>query len=282
MANLNTRKLRMGIALPRWTEDRFNGESHKTINDWIPAVPRVPIDAQWHTRLDAYLADPTDASLTALEHDMEKLTSDHGYKDVRYNISGVFLAKAQGVLLASHMFRMAVLGRPGWYEMGLPPMARATKKLPVHGLPQNPFRTIGSSFQENFCYNNYECVPGQYLSLPDIAKAEFAENTGSLLGQMDIKGDFWHQANHALTHSWWTLATLFDPAMTAGGGIEAGRAATCARRQFQPGECEQHRFLFNPGRREGTLGTISSGAKLHARHVDAHAGRPGEGRYGHG
>lgn len=222
MANLNTRKLRTGISLPRWTEDRFNGDAHKTINDWIPAVPRVPNDAQWHTRVDAYLADPTDASLAALEHDMEKLTSDHGYKDVRYNISGVFLAKSQAVLLASHMFRMAVLGRPGWDEMGLPPMARATKKFPVHGLPQNPFRTIGASFQENFCYNDHACVPGQYLSLPSIAKVEFAENTGALLGEMDIKGDFWEQANQALTHSWWTLAQLFDPAMTAGGGADAG------------------------------------------------------------
>jgi len=222
MANLNTRKLRTGISLPRWTEDRFNGDALKMINDWIPAVPRVPNDAQWHTRVDAYLADPTDVSLAALEHDMEKLTSDHGYKDVRYNISGVFLAKSQAVLLASHMFRMAVLGRPSWDEMGLPPMARATKKFPVHGLPQNPFRTIGASFQENFCYNDHACVPGQYLSLPSIAKVEFAENTGALLGQMDNKGDFWEQANQAFTHPWWTLATLFDPAMTAGGGADAG------------------------------------------------------------
>jgi hypothetical protein len=214
LAALNMRRLRTGIALPRWTEDRFNGDDHRTINDWIAAVPRLPRGPEWYAQVDAYLADPTDVRLAALLANLDKLTHDGGFAKLPWaegDLSAVMTSKYLLVQVAAHYFRLALQGKPGWFEQ-----AEAPPALPsTRGEVTNPFMSIGFAYQENHCYNQQACPPGQYAALPPIAKVEFdpkiAMAAGSTAGV-----NFAFVMQKELTHSWWTLSGLWDPSF--GGG----------------------------------------------------------------
>lgn len=212
LAALDLRTLRLGIPLPRWTEDRFDGDEHRSINDWMPAFPRRPVDGRWYQMVDAYLADPTDARLVDLMAALGTLTTDDGAIGKGDTASGdtsfsrLWNGKSSSVLLASHFFRMALLGRPGWNQLGTPPFA--TAKPParaVHGMAVNPMREIGNSFQEDHCFAaaNGPCEMAQIRALPPMALVELQPDRG------------FPQQVQFMTHPWWTLGMLFDPALTS-------------------------------------------------------------------
>lgn len=208
LAEVDIRTLPNGIPLPRWTEDHFDGEEHRSINDWISAVPRIPKDGAWYALVDRYLDDPSETRIVELSRKLEHMTTDDGtlqkkHMDSVVNGDQVYVGKSASVLLASHFFRMALLGRKGWNELESPPFARKTSYGVVHGLTFNPMRTIGSSYQEDPCFGDPLCLEGQRSSMPDIAKVE-----------LDPNQPFQPQMNK-LTHPWWTLAMLFDPLLTA-------------------------------------------------------------------
>ncbi len=213
LAELNLRRLPIGIALPRWTEDRFHGEQNKSINDWISAVPRVPSDGRWYTRVDAYLADPTEQRLLELLRAVDTETNDQGYAQkpgAEGDLSAVFVSKYHSAQLASHFMRMALQGKPSWYELSEQP-----QDVPItRGESYNAFNAIGFAFQENHCYNQRECPPTQYRSLPEIARVEFDPVVASRSGGTD-DDTFQELMRLELTHPWWTLSGLFDPTFGA-------------------------------------------------------------------
>lgn len=218
LATLNLRRLRIGIALPRWTQDGFNGDGHKSINDWISSVPRMAKGNEWYQQVDAYLADPTIEKMTALLSKVETLTDDGGFSKkpwVGGELAPVFTSKFHVTQVASHYFRMALLGKPGWFEQAeSPPELTITR-----GETYNPFNAIGFAYQENHCYNQATCSPGQYEALPASAKLEFDPIIGARAGGTDGPLKFVDVMQDELTHPWWTLAALFDPSFGAGRGI---------------------------------------------------------------
>jgi hypothetical protein len=59
---LNLRKLRTGVAYPRWSADLFHGKHEGTFNDWIADIahdPKPEFKADWYALQDRYLAQPS-------------------------------------------------------------------------------------------------------------------------------------------------------------------------------------------------------------------------------
>lgn len=218
LATLNMRKMRIGIPLARWTEDRFNGDEHNTINDWITAVPRMPVGPAWYALVDQYLADPTTDRMVGLLSSVDKLTQDGGFSKINGgngDMSAVMTSKYHGVQLGSHYFRLALLGKPGWFETAEnPPAVPSTRGEGT----SNSFSGIGFAFQENHCYNQTACPPAQFNSLPAFAKVEFDAVQASMPSGSGGLG-FNAMMQKALTHPWWTLATIFDPSFNGGRGL---------------------------------------------------------------
>ncbi len=218
LATLNLRRLRIGIAMPRWTEDGFNGIEHRSINDWIPSVPRMAKGSAWYQEVDAYLADPSIERMTAMLAKVETLTHDGGFSKkpwVGGELAPVLTSKFHVTQVASHYFRMALLGKPGWFEQAeTPPELTITR-----GETYNPFNAIGFAYQENHCYNQSPCSPGQYEALPESAKVEFDPIIGTRAGGTAGPLKFVDVMQDELTHPWWTLATLFDPSFGGGRSI---------------------------------------------------------------
>jgi len=79
MQALDLRTLPIGVPLPRFTEDRFNGPEHRDINDYMPIVPHIPSDpGAYYAKDDAYLTNPTDAGLIDLVKRQATETNDGG------------------------------------------------------------------------------------------------------------------------------------------------------------------------------------------------------------
>jgi cytochrome c553 len=109
LLTLNIRKIRMGIPFARWTEDGFNGDAHRTINDWIPAVPRTPTDDRWYKLFDSYAENPSTSGMQSLLAALRSATSDNGYPQADdRKIAIMFFSKYVSVLTATHYFRMAL------------------------------------------------------------------------------------------------------------------------------------------------------------------------------
>ncbi|MDX2022689.1 MAG: cytochrome c [Deltaproteobacteria bacterium] len=218
LAKLNMRRLPLGIPLARWTEDSFNGDEHKTINDWIPAVPRMATNDTWYAKTDAYLADPTVDRLRGLLADVATLTHDGGFAKQPFgdgDPSAVMTSKFHGVQIAAHYFRMALLNKPGWFESAdSPPEVPSTRGEGTN----SPFAGIGFAYQENHCYNVVQCPPGQFKALPPIAQMEFDASTASMPSGSGGLG-FNAIMQKELTHPWWTLGGIWDASFSGGRSL---------------------------------------------------------------
>jgi hypothetical protein len=63
---IDLRHLRLGLPFDHFSEDGFHGEQHRSVFEWFPDLassPRAAARAEWYQRVDAYLANPTDANL---------------------------------------------------------------------------------------------------------------------------------------------------------------------------------------------------------------------------
>lgn len=206
LADLNMRMLPNGIPLPRWTEDSFDGAEHKSLNDWIPSVPRVPKDGEFLKRFDEYVANPTLEGISSLAEQLTTLTHDNGFSEIktggyRPTFQEFFMTKYRSVLIASHYFRMAALGRKGWFEdfqMAPSPMAVIS-----NGQMINPMQAVGFLFQEDNCFADDACRPAEFAALPSLAKLEVGADAKT----------FKEPLLPTLSHAWWSLATLLDPVL---------------------------------------------------------------------
>lgn len=159
------RRLRIGLALNRWSEDPAEGDA--SIADWLPDLPRVARDSTARRALfaahDAYLADPSDAALLELLGVTEELTSG-GYDG---NGGELMTQKYRSVLVAQHLFRHEIRtgdawgDRPAaaWLPLGMTrdsgpnpvwmvgDFARVHKKGDVE-LPDGVVARVGGAFDE--------------------------------------------------------------------------------------------------------------------------------------
>jgi mono/diheme cytochrome c family protein len=121
---LDPRTLPVGITFNRWTEDRHHGEAHRTLGDWMPDRPHLPVDAAAREALftlhDAYLANPTWDSLLAILQAEKSKTFIPGLENVS-NPREFFQHKHRSVLFAQHLFRAELLGLPGLSSRGTAP-----------------------------------------------------------------------------------------------------------------------------------------------------------------
>lgn len=128
MQALDLRTLPIGVPLPRFTEDRFNGPEHRDINDYMPIVPHIPSDpGAYYAKDDAYLTNPTDAGLIDLVKRQATETNDGGCAATNsvpkspnsncpiYDTSTTWLIrnvnepKRGSVLVAAHLLRQELL-----------------------------------------------------------------------------------------------------------------------------------------------------------------------------
>ncbi len=209
ITGINLRTLRIGIPLPRWTEDGFRGAAHKSIDDHMPAVPHAPKDAAWYAKNDAYLSNPTDAAMLDLVNSVEGMTNDRGFlastpvinacgaERAGFFISDVADAKYRGVLIISHLMRMALKSQSTWPDLPLAP-------FPDNAKPLNPFFFIGGQNAERICPYPYDAD-----SRPAVAKA-LPKMASSELSAEDIRTNDFLSLSRAMAHHWMTLGQIYD------------------------------------------------------------------------
>jgi mono/diheme cytochrome c family protein len=200
------RRLPIGIALPRWTDDPFHGPSRRDFNDWIPGLGRIPRDpTAWYASIDAYLADPSDERMAAIDAKVESMTTVGEFDALGRRaptqirgtnwLENAMRMKYQGVLLASHLFRMELLGRASWLDRG-----RAVP-FPTVGRRWNPFLNQGLQQAESPCYDS-------------TCEAQFIESAPEFVRE-EVVGEKILQLTKRMSDGWSTLGQLLDQGLLA-------------------------------------------------------------------
>ena len=219
VADINLRTLPTGIALPRWTEDGFNGQEHSTMNDYMPPLGFRPKDAQaWYDLSDAYIHDPSEKNLLKILSSFDKMNDDGGYKahkDTKiyncrvFDTAGSFLHdmathKRQSQWLMQHWLRRGLLQG---LELGdIKPLPLALEgDLKDQGV--NPFLMVGRRHIEEICYPS---TPDGKRAGEEIIKA-MPQDVLDELPQQDIDSMTLVQLPVQVNHPWMTLAQIYDP-----------------------------------------------------------------------
>ncbi|MDX2019431.1 MAG: cytochrome c [Deltaproteobacteria bacterium] len=244
LSTLDLRKTKLGIHFARWTEDAFNGEEHRSINDWIPQLPRVPHAAQkdaWYKLMDAYTANPTNTTLYALLNAVDKMTNDGGYDDwFEANgklghgnwLTSIMQGKYESVLLAQHFFRMALMKKPGWFELGPVPFEDHKSGY------MNPWWNTGNTTIGPPCANDPPCQEGYATQFPEDVRAELPQ--GKRDATEEFAGDF--------SHNWFTIGELLDQGLLNSGGAGHNTTEAVYWNGLKIGEHRALQTLFNAQR----------------------------------
>jgi len=201
LAALDLRRVRLGIVLPRWSEDGFHGEEHRTVNDWLPEVARMPSDpAAYYALADAYVANPSDENFAALE-----IASDKAFEDGKFGetypaewagrpgnfgwLPDIMRQKHGAVLYAQHFFRAEALRRTKWYDQ------------PIAVAKPGPFSWLAARNAESACggSENSDCNRGTVDSFPLDIREDNPTNA-----------DFWKDVQSRMAHPWFIVAELYD------------------------------------------------------------------------
>lgn len=197
-AELDLRKTKIGIALPHWTRDVFNGPGHQTFDDWMTSVDFTPNLNELIAANDRYIADPSDSNYFSAEKAaLGSLGNSQAglYKEWFTNASR---NKRRALLLGSHHFRAALSGKPGWYDLPAVPYPRVNVRY-------SPFALLGGMTQEYACssdggsFGGGTC-PQLFSNIGESQRPKFGGPTEAQV----------NQRLESFTHSWWTLANLFD------------------------------------------------------------------------
>ncbi|MGL4575396.1 MAG: c-type cytochrome [Burkholderiaceae bacterium] len=211
---IDLRKLPIGIPLPRWTEDPFNGPAHKTLNDYMPGLPAVPNNpADFAAKEDAYLANPTDDGLFKLLDMFSKETTDGGFMaqvpgdpacspgKTTSMTAAMRDFKRRSNLIGQHLFRQALLKREGWVDKPRSPFPNAP-------FIANPMFFMGGENVEPFlawrCNIDYRSAP-----LPGLVRATPPSDREQLSAKDAADGRM-TDLSAELSHPWMTLGQIFD------------------------------------------------------------------------
>ncbi len=241
LQSVDLRQLPMGIPLPRFSEDKFNGPEHRDINDYMPAVPTAPNDAKAYFALeDDYLANPTDAKLYRLLQENRSNSNDLGYakkygvpNDPKSNC-GAFAGKLttqwlgervtepkrQGVIVTAHLLREEIRQAGSFFKRPASPFVDAVT-------PTNPAFFLGGFAIEPPCYDSVN-YPGWIRSFPSGFRDEFPE--------VDLaRGDVVN-ATDRITHPWMMLGQVLDPTLMAVDNMQTNKLHYWAFRNFVQNE----------------------------------------------
>jgi len=200
-AQLDLRRTPIGIALPHWTRDPFNGSAHQTFDDWIGAVDFTPNLGALISASDAYLASASDETYFALERAALGSLGNANAGQFHDWFNNASRGKRRSILLGSHYFRMALLKQNSWYELPLVP-------YPKESFRYSPFALMGGMTQEFGCSPSGGSFAGGRCEdlMNRIAVSERPKFGGPTEAQMSPRFD-------SFTHTWWTMANLFDQGM---------------------------------------------------------------------
>jgi|GEM_PF-1961685 len=183
----------IGIPFPRISEDKFHGQAHGVLNDWMADMPRLPKDSQaaaeWYALHDRYLADPSEANFWLMYKAVDRLTANH----VSGNINAFETAKYKSLLLGQHLMREEALGRsdmasrrPNVFLEVPAPGTTPKNRTSVH----DPMFTVGSNAHQN------QPVIGDF---PELVRRGLNSDLREQLRPMMLP--------------WWYMAWTFNPGL---------------------------------------------------------------------
>jgi len=194
---IDLRKVKIGIPFARWTEDGFRGQSHLSVNDWIPDIPRAPKagkEAEWYKLQNDYISAPTEENFWRYMDAAVALTDDLGLLQAPEGdtFRRLMLQKYLGVQNAGHMFRYETSNRPSPFNLAFAatPQDPNDPAVKVIRSRMGSFWDIGSDMKE---------LPGSmyqdnnWQDLPDFVLAKVRENR-DFDGLADLERISWFYA----------------------------------------------------------------------------------------
>jgi hypothetical protein len=243
---INLRDLKVGIPMPRLSEDRFHNaardvapqDDHGTLNDWIADVPRVH-DGAWFALQDAYLADPTPERFWRLYAAAPSSTAafpNTGTRAVSYG-----LTKYKSALIGQHLMRAKALedaGRGRFYSdfmAGNPslPNANASRHVPWAYLDQGAYRSLFDKRETNATRDNPNHPLNDLWDVGDAMRETMESQEGTAAerllkngfpkfvaeGVSPLHSDFTMKQNMAA--SWFWLSFTMDASLRGAGNFAA-------------------------------------------------------------
>jgi mono/diheme cytochrome c family protein len=249
LAGLDLKRLPIGINLPRWSEDPFHGEAHRSHNDWMTDLARVPVDGGWYRILDEYLQDPTDTHFATVLRAAAQATtlgktdgpadaSAYGGGRARGHVEATSLLKYVSVLIGTHLMRTHLSGDRDYLERGpyaLSALTATATSIDRSGsdAPNNPFLDIGSTNAEGFCYNDGNCRENALKAVPTSAFEDLP------FPKTDVT------YTSSLSHPWFTLGQIFDQSLTSGVRLGFAEGFPFYWNVFQFPHADFHQPFFN-------------------------------------
>ncbi|MDX2024505.1 MAG: cytochrome c [Deltaproteobacteria bacterium] len=235
---IDLRQLPIGIPLPRWSEDKFNGPAHRDINDYMAPIPTVPNRPEEYFAVeDEYLRAPTDQNLYKVLDQNRKNMNDLGFakknstphmggncpafnESTGWILQRITQPKRLSTLLAAHLFRQE-LAKPGSFYK------RPASPFPDAPAAANPAFFMGAFAIEPPCYDavNYS---SWIKAFPSGFRDEFPES--------DLKAGVVENATDRITHVWMTLGQVMDPTLIATDPMQDNKIHYWAFRNFKQSE----------------------------------------------
>jgi hypothetical protein len=176
--------LPVGIPFDRFSEDRFFGDAHGLLHEWVPSVGHVADEADpttWLALQDLYLADPSEEALLEL---LETFSGpDRSVRlnqgDLRGGIESFEAERFRSLLLLSHEQRREMAGEPARGPDDIAPYASSAI-----------WRT------GRLAYDTWSCNPLHHGELEDCMQFPLAglAPQPSFFDQMDAMSLAWHYA----------------------------------------------------------------------------------------
>jgi hypothetical protein len=232
-------RIKIGMAFPIWSTDRFHGAAEGNLNDWVADVARTArpeARAEWLALQDAYLADPSDFNFWRVYFALQTMTQPfalrpgnlaaHDQKIIR-----VADLKLRNALIGQHILRTEALGRRKQFMRGAMPFAYLTTEVPFRTafdrldatgrvgerLPRflpNPVWELG-----DYARSGFDADPSTAGRLGNISSGDRLRDRLTLMGypQFVINGiDPGLTAGQSETDirlAWFMMGLRFDPGM---------------------------------------------------------------------
>lgn len=211
-------RMKIGIAFPIWSTDRFHGPQEGNLNDWVAGValaPRPERRAEWLALQDAYLADPSDLNFWKVYFALQTMTQPFALRPGNLpahdaKIARVADLKLRNAIVGQHILRTEALGRRDQFLRGAVPFSYLASA--------EPFRTQFD--RQNATGSSGERLPrflpnpvwefGDYARIGFDAEASTAGQLGNISSRDALRDRL------ALMGYPQFVVDSVDPALTAG------------------------------------------------------------------
>ena len=203
--------MRIGIPMPRMSEDCSRGVEHCSSNDWMADTPRIPkrsMEAQWFAVNDAYMADPTDARLRELLIAVDVMTDTWRNPGERtLGAAGTLGSeKFKSMQILQHLLRRQQLGL---FQPGDNPNPLAALSSLNLERPNFPFLVGDFGFNKNG-------VPWETpQQMPVFVRQSLGESSSRALTRQDVVA-----FRNEIAQPWWYAGFMFDTNLGTGTNRE--------------------------------------------------------------